>query len=508
MKKRFLLVAVMSLIVFCFFATLAYASEDAPESYIESDDAYTIYTDSQYKEVILGVYNGTLENKTIVFGCDISVTLDLYMEKPCDISIDLNGFTYTNNYRPVKTGDFDLRHKDAIIRIKNGNMKSSFCVFIFQTNSNAEYANDDNMGQVYLENVNIDSQEEVIYAYGGYGGILSFKNCNMNVIGDYKVSGGGKCGTNLGVLYQIEGGSYDGFNFHCARDGSYMRDCTVYSQELFVDSWHQHGGENNNADSTVVFTNVVVETQFRLNDERVDPVLYDCSVPKFVLTGGKQTVISYTSPTCDAPGTKTTYFNSADNVTVDEQYSIDNPATGHKPSDTVIERYFAKTSDGASNYFENQLIISPCANCGTQNEFTLENTSLFTKKGYSYSQYDASTVSYTIYINREAIESYNPALLYGIVVSANPSGAPISYIDGAISHDNKTIAMEFQSTDVAYSIITAKLTNVAENTELHLGAYCVDNGAVSYLGHDTVSAICEAISYAILTEKYPSGRDD
>ena len=101
MKKRFLLVAVMSLIVFCFFATLAYASEDAPESYIESDDAYTIYTDSQYKEVILGVYNGTLENKTIVFGCDISVTLDLYMEKPCDISIDLNGFTYTNRCRSL-----------------------------------------------------------------------------------------------------------------------------------------------------------------------------------------------------------------------------------------------------------------------------------------------------------------------------------------------------------------------------------------------------------------------
>ena len=94
------------------------------------------------------------------------------------------------------------------------------------------------------------------------------------------------------------------------------------------------------------------------------------------------------------------------------------------------------------------------------------------------------------------------------MVSANANGAPISYIDGAISHDNKTIAMEFQSTDVAYSIITAKLTNVAENTELHLGAYCVDNGVVSYLGHDTVSAICEAISYAILTEKYPSGRDD
>ena len=181
------------------------------------------------------------------------------------------------------------------------------------------------------------------------------------------------------------------------------------------------------------------------------------------------------------------------------------PALGHEANE-LLNKYFA-TVNGTLDYYSNMITEHSCTRCDAIIEGTEAGTALFTKKGYSYSENDATTFSYTIYVNADAIKAYNEALLYGIVVSANANGAPISYIDGAISHDNKTIAMEFQSTDVAYSIITAKLTNVAENTELHLGAYCVDNGAVSYLGHDTVSAICEAISYAILTEKYPNGKE-
>ena len=213
--KKTILFCLCVLVLACGLCVGAMAEESVPQNYEESDTAYTIYTDAQYQEVLIGVYEGTLPNKTIVLGCDISVTYDLYMEKPCDITIDLNGNTYTNNYRPVKTGDFDLRHKDAVIRIKNGNMVCNFCVFVFQSNRNTEYSAVDNMGQVYLENVNIDSQEEVIYWYGGYGGVLSFKNCNLNVRGDYKTNGGGTCGTASGMLYQMEGCTFDGFNVHC-----------------------------------------------------------------------------------------------------------------------------------------------------------------------------------------------------------------------------------------------------------------------------------------------------
>ena len=133
---------------------------------------------------------------------------------------------------------------------------------------------------------------------------------------------------------------------------------------------------------------------------------------------------------------------------------------------------------------------------------------LFEKKGYSYSQNDASTFSYTVYVNVDAIKAYNPELLYGIVVSASVSGAPISYIDGVLSHDDKTVMLEFQNSEVAYSIITAKLTGVGEGAQLHLSAYCVDKGAVSYVGHNEISDICETISHEILVTKYPNGKEE
>ena len=309
MKLRILsFIAILAALIFV-FAVSAYAEEAVPENYVDTNDGYIIYTDDQYKEVILGVYEGTLDNKKIIFGCDITVTLDLYMEKPCDITIDLNGHTYTNNYRPVKVGDFDLRHKDAIIRISNGNMVSNFCVFVFQKNSDEAYKDVDNMGQVYLENVNISCQEEIVYNYGGHGGVLSFKNCNLDVRGEnYSVMGLGNCQTGKGTLYQIDGGSYDGLQIHCAKPGSYVKNCTVYNRNLNIDSWHGHS--ESGSDVSVEVRNVVIEIEVYLNDALVDPMLYDCTFPKVNLSNKSNAVIiSYTSPTCTEPGTMTTYHH-------------------------------------------------------------------------------------------------------------------------------------------------------------------------------------------------------
>ena len=93
--KKIMLFSMCMLVLTCALCVCAMAEDTVPQSYEESDTAYTIYTDAQYQEVLVGVYEGTLPNKTIVLGCDISVTYDLYMEKPCDITIDLNGKTYT-----------------------------------------------------------------------------------------------------------------------------------------------------------------------------------------------------------------------------------------------------------------------------------------------------------------------------------------------------------------------------------------------------------------------------
>ena len=182
------------------------------------------------------------------------------------------------------------------------------------------------------------------------------------------------------------------------------------------------------------------------------------------------------------------------------------PALGHEANE-LLNKYFA-TVNGTLDYYSDMITEHSCTRCDAIIEGTEAGTALFTKKGYSYSENDATTFSYTIYVNADAIKAYNEALLYGIVVSANANGAPISYADGKISHDNKTIAIEFQNTDIVYSIITAKLTGVTATTELHLSAYCVDNGAVSYLGHSSVDKIAETISYEVLMGKYPDGKEE
>ena len=182
------------------------------------------------------------------------------------------------------------------------------------------------------------------------------------------------------------------------------------------------------------------------------------------------------------------------------------PALGHEKNE-LLNKYFASVN-GTLDYYNDMITEHSCTRCDAIIEGTEAGTALFTKKGYSYSENDATTFSYTIYVNADAIKAYNEALLYGIVVSANANGAPISVVDGKISHDDKTIAIEFQNTDVTYSIITAKLTGVGEGTELHLSAYCVDNGAVSYLGHSSVDKIAETISHEALLEKYPDGKEE
>ncbi len=209
-----------------------------------------------------------------------------------------------------------------------------------------------------------------------------------------------------------------------------------------------------------------------------------------------------TAPTCLLAGVKG--YACFCGVASDAAETI--PALGHEKN-ALLAKYFAEVN-GTLDYYNDMVTEHSCTRC-TETVFgTEKDTALFTKKGYSYSQFDSSSFSYTIYVNADAIKSYNAELLYGIVVSANVNGAPISYLDGKISHDDKTIAIEFQNTSVAYSIITAKLTNVDATTELHMSAYCVDNGVVSYLGHDAVNEVAETISHEILLTKYPSGKEE
>ena len=181
------------------------------------------------------------------------------------------------------------------------------------------------------------------------------------------------------------------------------------------------------------------------------------------------------------------------------------PATGHQKGEFVSSAY--PSVNGAPNYFANMIAIYVCADCSENAEFDVENSALFGKKGYSFSENDSSQFSYTIYVNHDAVALYGEGIKYGIFASAVTNGTPLTVVDGNIVGGEKTVAMEMQNASEKYSIIQVKLTNIGEGKELHVGAFASQNNTVTYLTHDSVSTVAEIVSHAILVEKYPSKED-
>lgn len=209
-----------------------------------------------------------------------------------------------------------------------------------------------------------------------------------------------------------------------------------------------------------------------------------------------------TSPTCTVDGGTEAFCFCG--ISLGKTEVI--PMTGHTLKE-IIDTYYPLVN-GAHNYYDNRVNLCTCQICPDEYETVIEDTALFNKKGYSFSEYEKTSFSYTIYVNIDAIKDYGEAIRYGIVVSATANGAPISLVDGKITHDGKTVVIEFQSARCEYSIISARLTNVGQATPLHLSAYAIEGDDVSYLGHDTVNKIAEIVSYDILLEKYPSGKEE
>ncbi len=391
MKKKILFTLALTVLA-CAFCISAFAEDTVPENYVESDSTYTVYTEGQLKEVFDGLVDGTLANKVIEFGCDIAMpNYDLYLDAPCDITIDLKGFTYSNTKRVGQTGDFQFSNYDAILRIKNGNIYSTFCAFIFA-----------NQGQLYAENINVDSGDECIYSYGNHKAVVSLKNCTMDARGNFRAVCLGNCGSQSdnGTLYQIEGGKYGGLGIYCAVEGSYIKDCTVTGMTMFLETWHRHG--EGGTVLTLPITNVRVDENIELNDPALAPVLYDCTfagINMFNKTTAE--IVSYTSADCLLPGTKTVYHGSATGV-VDEQYALDNPALGHaidleSPTDLKY-----------ASYLEKGYYTGDCARCGEKDvkEATPSARALFACKGVSICEYGRLGILMDFEIDIDAIENY------------------------------------------------------------------------------------------------------
>ncbi len=156
------------------------------------------------------------------------------------------------------------------------------------------------------------------------------------------------------------------------------------------------------------------------------------------------------------------------------------------------------------NYFQSGKMIVKCAGCEAQNDEE-SFPALFSKKGYSASETDKTSISYTIYVNNEAIEKYElygNTVRYGLVVSALPDGTPIWLDeDGSIKSDDKTIFVEMQNAQSGFSILTVKLFNLNEDQKLHCSAYAITGSDVVYLNHDSASKIAETVTHSVIIEK-------
>ena len=420
--KRKILFALALVMLACMLAF----GISAAEAYEVSENAYTVYNEAQIIEVFNGVRDGTLENKEIVLGCDITMeTTDLYLNKACEIFIDLNNFTLTNKKSVGQTGDFQFSNKNAILHIKNGKINSNFCVFIFNGDSaadpNAEGKEDS--GQIFAENLTVVSAEECVYGYNGCFGTLNFKNCDMRTTSHYTaISLPDGCGKNTGgetggTLYQIEGGRYRGFNVYCPRAGSYMKDCEIYEKDLNCDTWCKHG--YNGSETDMEFTNVNAKgLNVSLNDVRLKVSLIDCEFASVSMANDKMYITEYSSPSCDKAGTKMSYYGLTSakrgEGMVDTEYSA--PALGHTADPN-------KTGDIHYDSYLESGMLAVCIRCGTtMADESIKAEPLFTFVGFSTPEDGSYGIVASYIVNVKAIAQYEEktgkSLSYGIVAGA------------------------------------------------------------------------------------------
>ena len=506
MKKIIILaLAVLSL------ACLLSVSISAADTYEVSENAYTVYDEAQIIEVFNGVRDGVLENKEIVLGCDITmVTTDLYLNKACEIFINLNTFTLTNNKSVGQTGDFQFSNKNAILHIKNGKINSNFCVFIFNGNSAADPNEEgkEDSGQIFAEDLVIVSKEECVYGYNGSFGTLNFKNCDLSTIDNYAtVSLNGGCGKNTGcetggTLYQIEGGRYRGFNVYCPRAGSYMKDCEIYEKDINCDTWCKHGYNDGTTD--MVFTNVnAAGLAITLSDARMTVSIIDSEFASVKMASNKMYITEYTSPTCDKAGTKMDYYGLTSakrgEGTIDTAYSA--PALGHNADPD-------KTGDIHYDSYLESGMLAVCVRCGTvMADENIKAEPLFTFLGYSTPEDGSYGIVASFIVNVKAIEQYElktgKSLTYGIVAGAKSKlgdNNPLDNNGNAIVVENGSVVKADISREYAsYDFLLTGMNENQLDTELVIATYVkvTLNGETSvvYLQETQKSDTLSAISY-------------
>jgi len=155
-----------------------------------------------------------------------------------------------------------------------------------------------------------------------------------------------------------------------------------------------------------------------------------------------------------------------------------------------------------NNYYANATCVYFCSQCNSEvTEKNAEGTKLFTAYGYSASEDDPSNVAFIVYANAENIKAYSEfktiSVAYGLVVSANTNGTPLTYADGSLTESSNTVKINMTGTD--YNKLTVRVSNIG-SFALHCNGYVVVGEELFYLNHATVDTTAQTITYAEMLE--------
>ncbi|MBE6664517.1 MAG: leucine-rich repeat domain-containing protein [Ruminococcaceae bacterium] len=155
-----------------------------------------------------------------------------------------------------------------------------------------------------------------------------------------------------------------------------------------------------------------------------------------------------------------------------------------------------------NNYYANATCVYFCSQCsGDVTVEDAEGTKLFTAYGYSASEDDPSNVAFIVYANAENIKAYSEfktiSVAYGLVVSANTNGTPLTYADGSLTESSNTVKINMTGTD--YNKLTVRVSNIG-SFALHCNGYILVGEELFYLNHATVDTTAQTITYAEMLE--------
>ena len=174
------------------------------------------------------------------------------------------------------------------------------------------------------------------------------------------------------------------------------------------------------------------------------------------------------------------------------------PALGHSDESAIVAMVY-------EDYFKNARATYLCPVCEKKFFDELLDSALFTERGYSASETDKGVISYTLRVNKEAMDAYAPFaagdLKYGLLVSANTDKAPILGVENdMIQNSNGTVIFEFS--DTVFNLIQMKLSGI-ENIEFIACGYMMEGDRAFYIGQNTTSNAYSVITHAIVLEMIP-----